>query len=235
MNMDVLELHVGATATRLRRARGIASVSVDGHPEQAVRACLDAAGVRPQAWLRRRVRLHLSTTLARPFVAGPVEGLASWQEARAFAASAAQAATGFDEPCTVTLEAWPAAAVLATATLRDRLEQLLRAVAGAGARLVSVRPAWALPFNQALAAARGRPALTVLEDDDGVVLLAAPSGRIDVAMSMHPRPTPSELEMCAARVALGQGWQGTKVAHWVWHGDTFDDAGRGWRSARGNG
>src|SRR5207245_1953611 len=94
-------------------------------------------------WRKARVVLWLSGGLARPYLCGPVDGLAGWKEAEAFAAAAAPEATGLEAPCRVRLEDWPgevpALGTAIDASLSESIDALARS-----RRIVwrSVRPRW---------------------------------------------------------------------------------------------
>ena len=85
---------------------------------------------RSRRWRRASVALWLSGGLARPFLCGPVAGLANWDEAEAMAIAMAPDATGLAVPCSVRLEAWPGDATALATAVDARLAQAINALAG---------------------------------------------------------------------------------------------------------
>ncbi len=126
---------------------------------------------RAGRWRKASVTLWLSGGLARPFLCGPVAGLASWDEAEAMGSATALEATGFDAPCRVRLEGWPGdASVLGTA-VDAAVAQAVAEVAHAR-RLAwrSVRPRWAGLLDEALARHASVSLIACAEEDALTIL-----------------------------------------------------------------
>lgn len=132
---------------------------------------------RAGRWRKASVALWLSGGLARPFLCGPVAGLAGWDEAEAMAIGTAPDATGFGVPCHVRLEDWPGEASALGTAIDAVIAQAVVDVARAR-RLAwrSVRPRWAGLLDEALArhalvsliACAEADALTILGGSTGV-------------------------------------------------------------------
>ncbi|MGN6527144.1 MAG: hypothetical protein ACTHL8_12230 [Burkholderiaceae bacterium] len=171
----------------------------------------EIARARGSRWRRARVDLWLSGGLARPFVCGPLGGLAGWREAEAAAAGIAPDATGLAGPCAVALEDWPGDATLATAIGQP----LADAIATHGGRRGSiawrsVRPRWAAALDDAL---RERPRLRLrlfaFVEDDALTMVGGPSSEaaavpFDHAATRAPAPDAADLEALWQRTLLGR-------------------------------
>lgn len=161
---------------------------------------------RAGRWRKANVTLWLSGGLARPFLCGPVEGLAGWDEAEAMASATALQATGLGAACQVRLEGWPGDGAVLGIAVEGAVVQAVAEIARAR-RLAwrSVRPRWAGLLDEALArhssvsllACAEEDALTVLGGAAGAERVAshefelaatyAPAPAIDRAMSLWKR------------------------------------------------
>lgn len=178
---------------------------LDGDFDKRLERCIeDAAKAWPRrAWRRTRVQVWGAGGLCRPFLLGPVAGLKGVDEIRSFARSQVANATGWDEPCEVRLEGdITKGVVLATAiptSVHAQIETLIRS---AKLRLVSLRPWWAGALDEALAT-QPAPELLVIEEPDGLTLLAGRDGAWSLAEVFSPKPAADEPERTVRRLAAG--------------------------------
>jgi hypothetical protein len=169
----------------------------------------EIAAARGARWRRARVDLWLSGGLVRPFVCGPVAGLAGWREAESVAAAMAPDATGLASPCVVMLEGWPGDGTLVSAMARA----LADAIAAPGGRQGavawrSVRPRWAAALDAAL---RRRPGLRLFGfvEDDALTMVGGPApgaggAPFDQAASHAPAPDDDRMDALWQRTLLGR-------------------------------
>jgi hypothetical protein len=169
----------------------------------------EIAAARGSRWRRVRVDLWLSGGLARPFLCGPLEGLAAWREAEAAAAGMAPDATGLAGPCAVVLEGWPGDATLATA-VGQPLADAIAMQGGRRGRIAwrSVRPRWAAALDEAL---RERPGLRLfaLAEHDALTMVGGPppaegTAPFDQATTYAPAPGERDVEALWQRTLLGR-------------------------------
>lgn len=169
----------------------------------------EIARARGSRWHRARVDLWLSGGLARPFVCGPLGGLAGWREAEAAAAGMAPDATGLAGPCAVALEDWPGDAALATA-IGQPLAAAIETHGGRRGSIAwrSVRPRWAAALGDALREHAGLRLFAFVEDD-ALTTVGGPSSEagavpFDHAATRAPAPDAAELEALWQRTLLGR-------------------------------
>jgi hypothetical protein len=146
-------------------------------------------------WRKASVTLWLSGGLARPFLCGPVAGLAGWGEAEAMANAMAPEATGFDVPCRVRLEDWPGdASVLGTAVDAAVAQAVVEVARARRLAWASVRPRWAGLLDEALARYASVSLIACAEEDALTVLGGATSvqqgaaGEFELAATYSPAP-----------------------------------------------
>ena len=164
-------------------------------------------------WRRARVDLWLSGGLARPFVCGPVTGLAGWLEAEAFAASGAGEATGLETPCRVRLEEWPGRAPTVATALDAALAEAIESFA-ASRRITwrSVRPRWAAALDELLAQ-RPSAMLFALAEEDALTLLCGTRdvesavSHLQLASTYAPAPDQVHAQALWHRLMLSQDVQ----------------------------
>ena len=167
------------------------------------------AHARKQA--RRPVRVWLSGALARPFLCGPVQGLKRWSEVTAVAQAMAPDATGLAAPCEVQVEAWPSPQAALAVAIDPLMQQAIEAAAREhGVTLQSLRPWWAVAFNQVLAAAPDAR-LVAVADSDALTLLGGDDARLHAASAYVPRPSDEQAGQSIARLALTAGVDGAQV------------------------
>jgi len=170
--------------TRLWLGRNFAALSPAGGAESVSEAGF--ANVRSaMEWLRaeasapktpRRWTVMLSSGLARPFVFKPPQGLKTQQEVHAVANALAVEEAGWSEDVRVWVSAPDAAGqCLGVAAAAPALALIEEAATEAGARLLSVRPGWALLTDGAgstIVSSTTGPELLIAADPDGLVALA---------------------------------------------------------------
>jgi hypothetical protein len=202
MTPNTIQMYIGASLVVAWQPGLDAPVMAEGKTSVMVEKCLRAVHLSRRVF-RPRVRVWLSSMYARPFMVGPVAGLAGWSEVQALATAAAPNGTGLSGDCAVRIEAWPGdTAVLATAIDRSLVGSLCEVVQSGGGRLASIRPSWASPLNLML---RSSVTSTVasFEDADGAIVVAVGRQGFEAAMTLHPPPSPSHLDGVAARLAFG--------------------------------
>jgi hypothetical protein len=195
--------------------------AIDGHTqawsvhEDPVAALESWAAVierqRSSRWRKAGVTLWLSGGLARPFLCGPVAGLASWGEADAMASAMALEATGFDGPCQVRLEDWPGDAVALCTAVDAAVVDAIFDIARRR-RLVwsSVRPRWAGLLNEVLAQ-QPTVGLVACDEEDALTILggAARTGgetteAFELATTLSPAPVADRLTALWNRTMLSR-------------------------------
>ena len=150
---------------------------------------------RAGRWRKASVALWLSGGLARPFLCGPVAGLAGWDEAEAMANAMAIDATGFDVPCRVRLEDWPGdAAVLGTAVDASVAQAVVEVARVRRLAWASVRPRWAGLLNETLAR-HASVSLIACAEEDALTILGGTTnvqdgtaGDFELAATYSPAP-----------------------------------------------
>lgn len=163
------------------------------------------AVARPWWRAKRPARVWLSGGLARPFLCGPLAGLKRWHEVTAFAQAAASDATGLASPCHVEVQEWPHPhAALAVAINVDTAATVHAAGRAHGIAVQTLRPWWAVAFNQAIGA-HNEARLVAVIDADATTLLGGQTGRFDTATSYVPSPSPEQTDKLLARMALTAG------------------------------
>ena len=193
---DVIEMYLGRFSggwaidgrTQAWSAHGDAVVALQSWVAEIERE-------RAGRWRKASVTLWLSGGLARPFLCGPVAGLAGWGEAEAMANAMAPEVTGFDVPCRVRLEDWPGdSAVLGTA-VEAAIVQAVADIARAR-RLAwrSVRPRWAGLLDEALAR-HASVSLIACAEEDALTILGgaanmenAAAGDFELVATHSPAP-----------------------------------------------
>ncbi len=165
-------------------------------PEGLERWVGDIARRHASRWRKPRVVLWLSGGLARPCLCGPVAGLSGWQDAEAFAASAAPEATGLEGPCQVRLEDWPGEVPVLCTAIDAALGDAIQALAKSH-RIVwhSVRPRWAALLDEALLRTPSTR-LVCLAEEDALTLVGgpasnwppAPAAGFELASTYAPAP-----------------------------------------------
>lgn len=185
--------------------------SAHADPAQALEHWAREIGQRHAGrWRRARADLWLSGGVARPFLCGPVAGMASWREAETFAVASAPEATGLDGPCRVLLEDWPGDAPVVGTALDAALAEAIEAVARSN-RVVwrSVRPRWAAALDERLAQ-RPSTALVAVAEEDALTLLCGSkaAGRsstgVDLASTYSPAPDEGQATALWHRMMLSR-------------------------------
>lgn len=194
---DVIEMYLGMFAGGWAIDGRTQAWSAHDDPVSALQSC--AAKIESHCatrWRKVSVTLWLSGGLARPFLCGPVAGLANWDEAEAMAAAMAPEATGFDVPCRVRLEDWPGDAVALGTAIDGAVAQAVAEVARVR-RLVwrSVRPRWAGLLDEALLQ-HASASLVGCVEEDALTLLGGPAhaqgvagGGFELAATYSPAPS----------------------------------------------
>lgn len=160
---------------------------------------------------RRSVRVWLSGALARPFVWGPVQGLARWREAELAAQAAAPEATGLVGPCAVSLDEWSGSVpALVVAVERRVVTTIADAAKETGVRIVSMRPWWAYALEQQ---AREAAESIVVRDTDALTVLAVSDDVWRLAHSYVPRPSEEQTPSLLDRLFLSANLEGGSVQH----------------------
>jgi hypothetical protein len=171
-------------STRLWLGRSFAAVSPGGGAESVSEAGFAGTGSAME-WLRteagapktpRRWTVMLGSGLARPFVFKPPRGLKTRHELHAMANALAAEEVGRGEDVRVWLsEPDVSGHRLGVAAVAPALALIEKAATEAGARLVSVRPGWALLTDgggEPLKPSAAGPELLIAADPDGLVALA---------------------------------------------------------------
>lgn len=175
-----------------------------GSSSEAIDELLRLAARQPRPWWKPRVRVRvwLSGALARPFPLDPVAGLNDWHELRAFARAAAPEATGLDEPCAIEMEEWPdGRPVLVMAMAEAVLSHLQATAAELELKISSVRPWWAVAFNDVLSAKPDVHTVAVSDVDSVTLLSGTPTGLNSVSC-YTPRPSAEQMEKLLSRLDL---------------------------------
>lgn len=160
-------------------------------------------------WRRPKVRVWLSGALARPFLWGPIQGLACWREVELAARAAAPEATGLVGPCAVSLDEWPSSQpVLVVAMDQAVVAAIVDAAKAAGVRLLSLRPWWA----RVLESAADSPALAI-GDTDALTVLAGSAAGWQTANSYLPRPSGEHTQPLLDRLMLSASLERGSMRH----------------------
>ncbi len=166
---------------------------------------------RSRRWRRASVALWLSGGLARPFLCGPVAGLANWDEAEAMAIAMAPDATGLALPCSVRLEAWPGDATALATAVDAQLAQAIAALAGTRrVKWRSVRPRWAALLDEVLAQHAAASLVACVEDDSLTILGGsarehdAPGAHFELAATHSPLPVADRMTAMWLRTMLSR-------------------------------
>jgi hypothetical protein len=161
------------------------------------RCCGNVRTLTGSPWRRPRVRAWLSGALSRPFLVGPLSGVAHWSDVQAIAEATAARATNLEGAARVVLERhWPdERAVVATAAPRALLGALEEATRRHRLSLRSVRPLWARALDQTLTH-RPEVQLLVVDEADAWTVLSmdgeiAGSGG-DLRLATHAAPSDRE-------------------------------------------
>jgi hypothetical protein len=227
-------LYLGAAEAAVTGPDGDVAQSSHSRLEDAIAwGVAHIAGARSH-WRRPRVRVWLSGALARPFLCGPVAGLARWAEAQALATAAAGAGTGLERPCEVQLEGWPGStSVLAVAVEAATLRALEAAAREAGVVLRSVRPWWASALHAACTQPAA-PRLLAVTEADCMTVIGGTDGGFELARSVVPKPAEDDAAHLLARLTLTQGIASEQVAMAACELDVGDDIAA-WPSPRWGG
>jgi hypothetical protein len=173
---EVWQLFVGRASCGLQRpGRG-----VQWRDDGNWAALLREAKVPRSRWRRPVLRAWLSGGLAKPFLLGPLTGLAGDGERGALAQARAQEVTALEGPCEVAVEGdlnnESALCVAVQAALVDALHA---ACAANALRMASCRPWWAGALDVAIPtqakAQPGAATVLALTDPEAMTVLAAAS------------------------------------------------------------
>lgn len=210
----MIEVYIGLSAGGWALDGRTQGWSAHADPAQGLERWAREIGQRHAGrWRKARAGLWLSGGVARPFLCGPVAGMASWREAETFAAASAPEATGLDGPCRVQLEDWPGDAPVVGTALDAALAEAIEAVARSN-RMVwrSVRPRWAAALDEMLAQ-RPSTALVAVSEEDALTLLCGskapgvPSTGIDLASTYSPAPEEGQAAALWHRMMLSHDVQ----------------------------
>lgn len=163
-------------------------------------------------WRKPRVRVWLSGALARPFVWGPVQGLASWQEVELAAQNAAPDATGLAGPCVVSVDEWPASPVLVVAVEANTCAGIIDGARRAGVHVQSIRPWWAGALDRRLLAEPSTPVFAA-SDTDALTVLTTSDDGWQAAHSVLPLPGAGQAEPLLDRLLLGVDLERSAMRH----------------------
>lgn len=186
--------------------------------EEAWAALLAAHGASA-----RRLRVHLSASLARPFLLPVVAGLRDRYEAEGMADGLAAQATGHAGPCATWLDQWsPGQPCLAVAVERELVEIVTRP-AGRKAKATSLGPAWNLALTEWLGRAPS-VGLLCIEEADGLTVLVAQGADFTLAQSHCPPPDDDRVDAQLLRLAMSQGITRDHIARASLQPGRFDGA-----------
>ena len=194
-----LDVYLGGTAGGL--ARGGSALAWQDHSSAAegFKSLLENIGVNRGPWVKPRVRLWLSASLARPFLFEPPTGTRNAAEVHTLARARAIEATGLTAECEVWLGPHrPGQGQLGVAVETETRDALLAVAQRAKVRVLTLRPWWARALDEALLR-QPDLALIAVADTEAVTLLVA-NGDVWVAADCYaPMPPALQLESLVTR------------------------------------
>lgn len=212
-------VYVGtARAAVYGAAAGAWCFEVTGEGGSRISECMQWIASRKR-WLSPQASVWLSGALARPFVIGPVGGLRSWAEARAYAHASAPAVCGLSKPARPALSGWPQdRQVLAIAAEQQLLDELDCAASACRVRLATVRPWWTLACDVVCRGTRNAAGF-VVQEDDALTVLAASDSRWTAASTCTPKPDAAAVRALELRLMAAGGLDEAGLARAAWIGD----------------